>query len=399
MYHKELAIPNSEIQRRIKLLKQELEANKFDAALILQRADLYYFSGTIQQAHLYLPTDDEPILMVHKSSERAAAESALDRVVSLTSPKQLPELLLKIGYKLPERLGMELDVLPANLYFQYRQIFENKKITDASHLIRLVRSVKSKYELDLIRRAAELSDQVAARVPELLVEGMTELELAGQVEAEARKLGHQGIVRMRLWGSELFYGHLMSGPSAAVPSYLASPTGGSGTSPAVAQGPGFRRIKRNEPILVDYVFAHNGYLSDHSRIFSIGPLSDAFMQAHAAMLTVQQTIKKEAKAGITSGDIYNMTRECAKQLGYGDNFMGVGKERIRFVGHGLGLELDEYPFLAEGQQMKLTPGMTLALEPKVIFPGQGVVGIENTHLVTECGLEQLTHYQEEIVVV
>lgn len=399
MYHKELAIPKPEIQQRINLLKKQLETNKLKAALILQRADLYYFSGTIQQAHLYIPTDDEPILMVHKSSERAAAESALDRIISITSPKQIPEWLLKNGYQLPERLGLELDVLPTNLYFQYRQIFANTKITDVSHLIRLVRSVKSTYELDLIRQAAQLSDQVAAHVPELLVEGMTELELAGQVEAEARKLGHQGIVRMRLWGSELFYGHLMSGPSAAVPSYLASPTGGSGVSPAVAQGPSFRRIKRNEPILVDYVFAHNGYLADHSRIFSIGTLPDKFMQAHEAMLAVQQTIKKEARPGIASGVIYDMARECAKQLGYDDNFMGVGTERIRFVGHGIGLELDEYPFLAAGQQMKLTQGMTLALEPKVIFPGQGVVGIENTHLVTEHGLEQLTHYQEEIVVI
>jgi Xaa-Pro aminopeptidase len=270
---------------------------------------------------------------------------------------------------------------------------------DAAHLIRLVRSVKSTYELDLIRQAAAFSDQVAAYVPQVLDEGMTELDLAGRVEAEARRLGHQGIVRMRLWGSELFYGHLMAGPSAAVPSYLASPTGGSGVGPAVAQGPGFRRIKRNEPVLVDYVFAHKGYIADHSRIFSIGSLSDKLVHAHEAMLSVQQTIKKAAEPGVVAGEIYAMALECAAELGYGDNFMGVGNERIRFVGHGIGLELDEYPFLAAGQQMKLAEGMTLAFEPKLIYPGQGVVGTENTHVVTEHGLEQLTHYREEIVVV
>lgn len=399
MCSNENKIPKSELDSRIAKLRQFLMDRKLDAALVLQRADLYYFSGTIQQAHLYIPRDNEPILMVQKSSERAAAESALDRVVSLSSPKKFPDLLQKNGYGLPERLAMELDVLPANLYFQYRKIFENTEILDGSHLIRLVRSLKSTYELDLIRQAAELSDRVAAYVPQFLDEGMTELELAGKVEAEARRLGHQGIVRMRLWGSELFYGHLMAGPSAAVPSYLASPTGGSGAGPAVAQGPGFRRIRRNEPVLVDYVFSHNGYIADHSRIFSIGTLSDKFMHAHEAMLSIQQTVKKEAKPGVVSGDIYAMALECAAKLGYAENFMGVGNERIRFVGHGIGLELDEYPFLAAGQQMQLAEGMTLAFEPKVIFPGHGVVGTENTHVVTEHGLEQLTNYQEGIVVV
>ena len=132
-----------------------------------------------------------------------------------------------------------------------------------------------------------MSDQVAAYMQEVLCEGLTEIELAGIIEARARKLGHQGFVRMRLWGNEMFYGHLMSGPAAAVSSYMASPTGGAGINPAVSQGAGSRRIKRHEPILLDYVFAHRGYLSDHTRIFAIGEISDELMQAHAAMLDIQ----------------------------------------------------------------------------------------------------------------
>ena len=240
---------------------------------------------------------------------------------------------------------------------------------------------------------------MAATVPEHLAEGMSEIELAGRIEAEARKRGHQGIVRMRLWGSEIFYGHLMAGPSAAVPSYMASPTGGAAVGPAVAQGPGFRPIQRNEPILVDYVFAHRGYLSDHARIFSIGPVADDLIEAHHAMLDIQQRVMRTARPGLESADLYHLAVDRARDLGYLSNFMGVGPKRVRFVGHGFGLELDEYPFLAEGQSLQLKEGMTVALEPKLVFPGIGVVGIENTHVVTAGGLSRLGNYDDRITVV
>lgn len=399
MYNTDNNTPKPEIDRRIDQLKKQLEKNRLDAVLIVQRADLFYFSGTIQEAHLYIPVDDEPILMVFKSHARAIAESPLSHIVPLDAIRAVPEILKQCGYVLPPAIGMELDVLPANLFVLYQELFEGKKLVDASHLIRLVRAVKSTYEIEIIRQAARRSDQVAGTVCKLLREGITELELAGQVEAEARKLGHQGIVRMRLWGSEMFYGHLMAGPSGAVPSFLSSPTGGLGASPAVAQGPGFRPIRSHEPVLVDYVFAFNGYYSDHARIFSIGELPDELMAAHAAMLQLQAAIKKEAKPGVRSGDIYELALKQAAELGYEKNFMGIGNERIRFVGHGIGVELDEYPFLAAGQQLELQENMTLALEPKLIFAEKGVVGIENTHVVTEDGLEQLGQFQDEIVIV
>jgi len=391
--------PKSEIDQRIDKLKKQLEENNIDAALIVQRADLFYFTGTVQDAHLCVPVDGDPILMIFKSLERAIAESPLSRIAPLNSPKDIIEVLSQYGYVLPQSIGLELDVLPVNLYFNYQHLFAGRNLVDISDLIRRVRAIKSPYEIEMMRRAARLSDRVAARVTGLLREGMTELELAGQVEAEARKLGHQGIVRMRMWGSEMFYGHLLAGPSGAVPSFLSSPTGGTGANPAVAQGPGFRPIQRHEPVLVDYVFALNGYYSDHARIFSIGELPDELMAAHTAMLDVQALIKRAAKPGVKSGDIYDLALERTTALGYDKNFMGVGKKRIRFVGHGIGVELDEYPFLAAGQNLELQENMTLALEPKLIFPEKGVVGIENTHVVTRDGLEQLGQFQDEIVII
>ncbi len=391
-----LGVPADEIQIRISRFQAELQEKEIDGCLIVQKTDLFYFAATAQQGWLYVPAEGEAFLMIFKDVERAVAESPLT-VLSLASPKKIPEILSERGYPLPVVLGMELDVLPANLYFQYAAIFKGARIVDVSTEIRLIRAIKSDFEIGLLRNAAALSDKVAAQVPEILKEGMTEVALAGQLESYARSLGHQGIVRMRLWGSELFYGHLMSGPAAAIPSYLASPTGGSGVSALIGQGAGFKKIARNEPVLVDYVFAWQGYISDHARIFSIGPLSDDLLKAHEAMLDIQEEVKAKALPGVLTGDLYEMMIALAADRGYEEFFMGVGDRRIRFTGHGVGLELDEFPFIAKGQKLPLAKGMVIALEPKVILPGKGVVGIENTHLVTDRGLEPLTKIGDGIV--
>lgn len=399
MFKTDTNTPADEINHRIGRFQAVLQAKAVDGALILQNTDLYYFSGTIQQSHLYIPARGEPLLMARKSYERARAESPLRQILPLDSLKQIPGLIADHGLDPPRRLGLELDVLPTNHYFMYGRIFKNAELTDLSNDIRTLRAVKSPYELAAIADACRCADQVAAHVTEEIRAGMTEIDLAGRVEAYARRLGHQGFVRMRLWGSEMFYGHLLAGASAAVPSYLASPTGGTAPSPAAAQGAGFTPIARNEPILVDYVFALNGYLADHTRIFSLGPLPDDLAAAHGAMCEIQEAIKIAAKPGVTASHLYDLAVNMAAKAGYQDHFMGVGPQRIRFVGHGIGLELDEYPILGKGQEMALQEGMVIAFEPKLIFPGKGVVGIENCHLVTDQGLEQLTHYPDTVAVI
>jgi Xaa-Pro dipeptidase len=391
--------PGAEIEARIEGLRRVLVEQELDAALIVQKTDLFYFGATSQQGWLYLPRVGDPLLLVFKSVERARAESPLAQVHPLSSVKQIPAVVADFGYPAPRSLGLELDVLPTNLYFQYQDIFSGVAISDISLFIRLLRAVKSDYECDLIGAAATLADQVAARVPQLLEEGKTEVSLAGELEGYARGLGHQGIVRMRLWNNELFYGHLMFGDAAAVPSYLASPTGGRGVSGAIGQGAGFRELRRNEPVLVDYVFARNGYLADHARIFCLGRLPDDLCRAHDAMLDLQETAARAAKPGVGSGEIYDLMLSRAETAGYADYFMGAGERRIRFTGHGVGLELDEFPFIAKGQKLVLRENMVIAMEPKVIIPGTGVVGIENTFKVTTDSLIPFTTFENGIVAV
>jgi len=386
----------SELDARIQGLQKILENQDVDGVLIVQRADLFYYAGTTQQAWLYVPVQGTPVLMVFKDFKRAAQESGLDQILALISPKKIPDTLEGLGITLPGRLGLELDVMPANQYFMFQDIFAETVIVDISSQIRLQRAVKSEFEINCVRQASVLADQVAARVPDLLRVGMTEIELAGMLEAHARKLGHQGLIRMRLWDNYLFYGHIMCGPGAAVPGSFASPTSGLGLNPNIAQGPGFSPIKPNEPILVDYVFSLNGYLSDHTRIFSLGEVSGELYKAHEAMVEIQEIVKKAAMPGAVTGDIYETMITMAKEKGYKEFFMGASEPKIRFAGHGLGIELDEFPFIAQGQTLALEKNMLIALEPKAVIPGKGVVGIENTLLVTDNGLESLTKYPDSI---
>jgi Xaa-Pro dipeptidase len=293
---------------------------------------------------------------------------------------------------------MELDILPANLYVRYQTLFSGTELLDVSPLVRRVRMIKSPYEVEIQRQAARLLNRVMRQVKDLLHEGMTELELAADLEAAARRGGHQGEVWMRSWNQSLFYGQVLAGESGAVVSYFDGPLAGTGLSPAMPRGPSRRSIRRGEPILVDYVAAYDGYLVDQTRVFALGSLSDRWVAAYEAMRTVQAAVREAARPGALCADLYDLAVAKAGELGYAEGFMGHGEGRVSFVGHGVGIEIDEWPVLARGVEMPLEAGMVFALEPKVAFPGKGAVGIENTWLVTEDGLESLTFSDERITV-
>ena len=390
--------PKTELDRRVSTFQSLLAREGLDGALLLQRADLFYFSGTIQQAHLFVPAAGAPLLMVRKSSSRAQRESVLEAIVPLGSLRGLPGLLADHGHGQPARLGMELDVLPANLYLRYQKLFPETELVDASPLVKRARMIKSPYEIEIQRQAARLLDRVMQQVRDFLHEGMTELELAGELEVAARREGHQGEIWMRSWNQALFYGQVLAGVSGAVVSYFDGPLSGTGLSPAMPRGPSRRPIQRGEPILVDYVSAYDGYLVDQTRLFALGSLSDRWVAAYEAMLAVQEAIREAARPGALCADLYDLAVAKAGELGYAEGFMGHGEGQVSFVGHGVGLEIDELPVLARGVEMPLEAGMVFALEPKVAFPGEGAVGIENTWLVTEEGLEVLTISDEGITI-
>lgn len=392
--------PAVELEYRCKKLQDLMAETGLDAIIVAQNADLFYFTGTIQSGNLYVPAKGQPLYMVRKDVARARMESGLKEVIPFSSMKDIPAILSTYGYAEPKRIGMELDVLPVNFFDRYRKVYPAAEYVDATPLIRKVRMVKTQYEIHLLQDAARQVDKVYSRAREIIREGMTDLELAAELEFTARKEGHQGLVRMRGFNSELFYAHIFSGTDSAVPAYVDTPLGGLGLNPSFGQGAGLKRIERNEPIIVDFAGCVDGYLVDQTRIFAVGGISDRMRKAYDDMCKVQGRMMSLAVAGASWGGIYDECLALALELGYGESFMGIKGSQVSFIGHGIGIEIDEYPFIARGfNDWALEVGMVFAFEPKVVIPGEGSIGIENTFYLSEEGLKQLTYSDEDLAVI
>ncbi len=274
---------------------------------------------------------------------------------------------------------------------------------DANGIVqRAVRAIKSDFEIGQIRRAARISDVIVQAAARLLRDGITELELAAQLEAEARKAGHSGLQRMRVAGQEMHMGHVLSAESGALPSFMNSPQGGPGLGPWAPFGSSRRPIRQGEPVLLDFASEWGGYISDQTRTMSIGRLPQFWLDGYDAMRAVLEYVETTVEPGMTSGQLYDLAVAKATRLGYGDNFMGPPEDlspsqRVPFVGHGVGLELDEWPPLQRGTDAVLQPGMVLAIEPKLIFERRGAIGVEDTFLMTAEGLQALTFSTRDII--
>ena len=383
-------VPRAELDRRRAGLQSGLRAQGIDVALIVQPVDLYYFTGTLQQAHLIVPGHGEALLLVRRDLSRALEESSLPHIEPLDSLRALPDALARLGVAPDATIGLELDVLPVVHFRRYEALLPEATFADCSGAVREVRSVKSTLELALLAEAAVQADGVLREAALFIREGMTEIEVSAHLEATLRRLGHQGVVRFRAFGQEMVLAHVFAGPDAAVGSYMDAPLGGRGLTPAVAQGAGRRPIRRNEPIVLDVAGAADGYIVDQTRTLCLGTLPEEFREAYDACMNIQDLVRRTALPGTSCGDVYQVALAQATAFGYGDAFMGAVPNQVSFIGHGVGLEIDEVPFLARGADRRLVVDNVVAVEPKLVFPGRGAVGVENTWRVVDGGLESIT---------
>lgn len=390
--------PESEIKDRISRFQALMQREGIAGAFIQQLIDRFYFSGTIQDGVIVIPAEGVPIYLCRRSVSRAKAESSLE-ILPFRSLKEVPGSLAELGIPESARLGLELDVIPAALYFRYNSMFPDAEWADLGGLVREVRAVKSPFEIERIRAAGIQVGKVMELALEILSAGMREVDFVSRLESRARELGHQGILRMRGFNQELFYGHILSGEHSALISHLDAPLGGKGMNPSVAQGAGFRTIEKGDPVLVDFVGNVGGYLIDQTRFMVIGEPDEELREGFSQSRSIQDAVVSAAKAGVTWSSLYDIAIETAGELGIEDRFLGPPGEQVRFVGHGVGLEVDEFPFLAPRFEQKLLPGMVFALEPKIFHPGKGATGIEDTYLVTDDGTERLTVTERDIIIV
>lgn len=387
--------PPYEIKRRIERLQDEMTKKGVDLAFIIQNVDLFYFSGSIQRGYLCIPNAGEAILFVEKSYSRAISETPL-RCIQTASFKVIPSLLLDHGFK-GTRMGLEFDVIPVGLFNRIKSSFKDWEFLDLSPEIKKIRSVKSEFEISQIQRAGRIVTRVFSEVRNHLREGMTELELDGILTSLGRAAGHQGLLRMRGLNQEMMNIHVLCGESGSAVSHCDTPLSGSGTTPAIGQGSSMRRIEKDQPIVIDYGAGYNGYVTDETRTFVIGRLKDHLEKASEVALRMIDEMESSVKPGELPGHIYERMQDLAQKEGLGQHLMGYGEGKVSFLGHGLGLEINEWPIISPGQKKPLQPGMVFAFEPKFVFPNEGAVGIEVDFIVREHGLERVTHFPKDVV--
>ncbi len=388
--------PADEIEKRLTRIRAGMEKEGIEALLVIQKMDFHYLSGTTQDGLLFVPLEGRPLLMVKRERERASAESPMKDVVTLKSNRDIPSLIQAHHRRLPHRLGLELDVLPVRDYLKLQELFQGTQFMDASLILREARKIKSPFEIDLMRRAGEIGKKVYQEAKKILKTGMTEIEFGGLLEAKAKKYGHEGLLRVRSLNYEAYTWHVLSGTTGGIVSQSDSPMGGLGLSSAFPVGASRKVMKAHEPILVDFGTCYHGYQADETRMFSIGKMKQKFIDAYNACKEIHDAVLEDVRPGADCEALFLKTLPLAEKLGYRDGYLGPPGLQTRFIGHGIGLELNELPFLAQGQSYPLEEGMTFAVEPKIVFPGEGSVGIENTVVVTKDGHEVLTNTGQEI---
>jgi Xaa-Pro aminopeptidase len=389
--------PPEEIQTRIERLQSYLKNEGVESCLILQNVDLFYFSGTIQRSYLYIPSEGDSLLMVQKDFDRARKESPLKNIIPIERPKAISSVLKKEGGL--KRIGIECDVVPVSQLKQLEKMFPHSEFVDVSKAIKQVRMIKSSYEIDQLRCSAKILDQVFEYAKRVLKPGMTEIEAESHLIKLGRLRGHQGLTRMRAWNQDMINACVLSGNSGSVLTHLDVSVIGPGISPAFPQGSSFNPIGRDVPIQIDFSIAYNGYITDGARTYVIGSLPQELQEAYGAALEIRDEMEKTAKPGVPCSQLYHLSSQIVKKKGLEDYFIGTKKNQAPFVGHGIGLEIDELPLLAKGFPQPLAIGMVFAFEPKFIFPGIGAVALEDDYAVTEKGVEKLTFSDDRIIVI
>ncbi len=389
MYNKDLIIQKNEIDRRIKLLQDQLINQNIDYAFIIQNADIFYFTGFVS-ASILLISQKDTILFCRKDIDNVKNFSNLSNIVKINSFKDIGDYIESDKIQ-----GFELDVVPYSMINYFKKILNPSKLVDISSLIRDVRAIKSDVEIRYIKKAANLLNILCREIVNYIKPGITEVEIFAKAQEILIKNGHQGYTRMRGFNQEMFYGHLLSGEEGIISGYLDAPTCGSGIYPAFPQGSSNRVIKQGDLVSVDLVGAYNGYHADQTRPFSCGKIDGIYYDNFQKALEIQDEVVSMIKPGIAWEDAYYKGIKIAKKLKIDEYFMGYFS-KVKFIGHGIGVEVDEYPFLSPNFKKEFLPNMVFAIEPKIFLPKYGVIGIENTYLITENGCEKITISPDKI---
>jgi len=386
--------PKEELLRRINGLKEKMAGAGIGFSVIMQNADLFYFSGTIQKGVMVIPLNDSPLLLVERSLERVKAETPLD-ITPIKSDKEIGAILQQKGM-LEGKGGMELDVVPVSVFERFKRLIGFEKFVDVAPLIRELRMRKSPFEIEQVKRSGQIIARIFEKAKHVVREGVREIDIDAELVAEGRRYGHQGFLRMRGFNQDMMNLYVTAGATSGVPSNMDVPISGLGLTAAIGQGSSLKPVERGVPVLVDYGGGYNGYVTDETRMYVAGEIKERFKKAYNVTREIVEDVTSFGREGIDCTEIFDRAHQLVKKAQLQEHFMGFGEGQVSFIGHGLGLEINELPVITARHERILEEGMVFAFEPKFIFPGEGSVGIEVDFIVRKKGLERIVDFPIDV---
>ena len=380
-----LLLQSEEQALRLEKVRGIMNEKKIDALLISDNANKYYLTGRVFSGYIYLPLKGEPIYFVKRPVTMKG-----DGVVSIRKPEQIAE---SIGMVPPATIGLELATASYSKVERLLRIFPQSELADASMVMSAARAVKTAEELEKIRISGIKQDHVYRKIPTLYREGMTDVELQVEIERESRLEGCLGQFRINGDDMELYMGNILVGDNADVPTPYDFAMGGEGMDPSLPVGCNGTVIKPGNSVMVDVNGNYTGYMTDMTRTYYVEEIGDLARKAHECSIAICRRLAELGRPGTEAKALYEEAEKMAREAGLHEYFMGH-RQKAGFVGHGVGIEINELPVIAPRSRDILQENNVIALEPKFVIPKTGAVGIENTYVVTPDGLKPLTNTSE-----
>lgn len=381
----------NELELKWRRIQQAMRQEEADGCLLTMNMNLYYVSGQVFNGYFYLPAEGRPYWFVKRLTVPET-----NQVHVIRKPEQMPDFFRNLNLAMPRKLLLEADELSYNEYIRLQHVFRAEATGNASALIRRIRMIKTPWEIEQMRISARKHEAVYREIPACYRPRMRDIELQIEIEKRMRVYGSLGYFRAFGSNMDIFMGSLLAGENAGEPSPFDFALGGAGMHASGPLGANGTLLREGTTVMADMSGNYTAYQTDMTRVFSIGKLPDRAYRVHRVALEIQARMERTAKPGVPCAELYRDALAMAGQEGLEDCFMGTHLQ-AKFVGHGVGLEINELPVLTTRSKDILQPGMTFAFEPKFVLAGIGAVGIENTFLVTDSGVEKMTLLDENII--
>ena len=382
-------VPASELEARLERFRRAMDAAHpgWEMAAVNHKVAMYYFTGTIQEGVLLIRPQDA-VFWVRRSFERACNESHFSDIRPMHSFREAAAFYGSA----PKVMYVETKKATLDWERMLHKYFAFEELGSFDSVLQDLRMVKSEYELKQMEQSGAIHETVLDIVaPKLIHGGISEAQLAIAIYSEMVQRGSHGTARFNQALGEEAVGIASFGKSGLVRTGFDGPGGTDGTCIAVQSiGNAFRKLQPGRLVYLDIPCGFDGYHTDKTVVYYYGDLakdeqSKHLMEAQQRCLELEQEVVRLMVPGEPIENLYLRTMDKFDNI-YGDAFMNGGK----FLGHSIGLVMDEAPAIAKGFKQPLQPGMTFAVEPKIALPGLGMVGTENTYVVTENGARSLT---------